>query len=305
MPPHSPDPASSLPALERLHMHRRNLLASLPATLLTPAVASFGLVPPQAATSGSPSLSGSAPAPQAQPKAGAAPGTPREFYLLSRFQLTSGPQTNLTEQFFTHALIPALNRLGHAPVGAFRLTVGPDTPAFYLLVPGRSADHLLTTQLQLAQDEQFLQAAEPFWAAPATAPSFIRAETALLAAFPGWPRLTPPPPGPRIFQLRTYESPSFRDHTRKMEMFHNGEFDIFRNAGFHQVFYGTALAAPRLPHLTYMLSFPDQATLDASWARFSADPAWQKLSHDPRYSFEELVSNITNLILSPLACSQI
>ena len=293
-------------------MHRRNLLATLPATLFAPAVAGFGFPAPlaQNPSLSSPAASGPVPAQpdpaqHPSPRSGEPGATAREFFLLSRYQLTSGPQTALTEQFFAGALIPALNRLGHTPIGAFRLAVGPETPAFYLLTPGRSADHLLNTQLQLAQNEQFLHAAEPFWAAPATAPAFVRVETALLAAFEGWPRLTPPAPGPRIFQLRTYESPSFRDHTRKVEMFHNGEFDIFRNAGFHQVFYGAALAAPRLPHLTYMLSFPDQATLDASWARFSADPAWQKLSHDPRYSFEELVSNITNLILSPLSCSQI
>jgi len=29
------------------------------------------------------------------------------------------------------------------------------------------------------------------------------------------------------------------------------------------------------------------------------------LKSDPRYSYEEIVSNITNLVLSPLACSQI
>lgn len=286
-------------------MHRRNLLATLPATLFAPAMPGFGLVSLQAGAQAPAQTGQPTPASQPQPAGTQPPQPPREFYLLSRFQLTSGPQTALTEQFFSKALLPALNRMGHTPVGAFRLMVGPETPAFYLLIPGHGADHLLHTQLQLSSDEEFLHAAEPFWAAPATAPAFVRAETALLAAFQGWPRITPPPAGPRIFQLRTYESPSFRDHTRKVEMFHNGEFNIFRNAGFHQVFYGTALAAPRLPHLTYMLSFPDQATLDASWARFTADPAWQKLSHDPRYSFEELVSNITNLILSPLACSQI
>lgn len=283
-------------------MRRRDLLTSTLATLpaaMLPSRSGFA-----AAASSFPAIP-AAEQTNASSEAAAAPGSSREFYLLSRYQLTSGPQTKLTEEFFANALIPALNRLGHTPIGAFRLTVGTETPAFYLLVPGRSADALASTQLQLAHDETFLHAAEPFWAAPATAPAFVRVETSLLAAFEGWPRITPPKSGPRIFQLRTYESPSFRDHTRKVEMFHSGEFDIFREAGFHQVFYGSALAAPRLPHLTYMLSFPDQAALDAAWARFGASPAWQKLSHDPRFSYEEIVSNIDNLILAPLACSQI
>ncbi len=232
----------------------------------------------------------------------------RSFYELRRYHLTNGPQSALAEAFFTKALIPALNRLGLSPIGAFRLDVGPETPSFYLLIPGPSVESLVTADLKLANDQQFLTAAQPFWAAPATAPSFVRAESSLMVAFEGWPKLIPPKQGTtgkRIFQLRTYESPSPAAHVRKVEMFNHGEFDIFAKSGFGQVFYGDTLIGARLPNLTYLLAFNDQADLDACWTRFRNDPAWTRLSHDPRYSYEEIVSNITNLILTPLACSQI
>jgi len=45
--------------------------------------------------------------------------------------------------------------------------------------------------------------------------------------------------------------------------------------------------------------------LKREWKVFGSDPAWKKLSTSPRYGFEEIVSNISNLILSPLAASQI
>ncbi len=254
----------------------------------------------------------SAAGPASSPAPAPPPSTPGhgapEFYELRRFHLSNGPQTKLTEQFFAAALIPTLRRLGLGPIGAFRLEIGPETPCFYLLIPSRSVETLTTVNQQLAHDDHFLSAAEPFWAAPATAPAFSRVDSSLLAAFAGWPTLTPPPGGPaakRVFQLRTYESPSYRDHVRKVEMFEHGEFDIFQNAGFHQVFYGANLIGQRLPSLTYMLSATDQTALDASWVKFRNDPAWHKLSTDPRYSYEEIVSNITNLILSPLACSEI
>ena len=109
----------------------------------------------------------------------------------------------------------------------------------------------------------------------------------------------------RIFQLRIYESPSNLDHVRKVEMFHSGEFDLFKNAGFHPVFFGDTLIGPIMPNLTYMLSFSSMAELEAQWNVFRNDPAWKKLSANPRYSFDNIVDNITNLILSPLACSQI
>jgi hypothetical protein len=233
----------------------------------------------------------------------------REYYLLRRYSLQSRPQTKLAESFIGDAFIPALTRLGMGPVGAFRVDIGPETPAFYVLIPGPSLESLAQVNFLLARDAEFLKVAESFWNAPAIAPAFLRADNSLLAAFEGWPKLTPPAASAgkakRIFQLRTYESPSNGDHARKVEMFHSGEFEIFRNAGFHPVFFGDTLVGSRMPSLTYMLSFADLAELDAKWNVFRNDPAWKKLSADPRFSYESIVSNITNLVLSPLDSSQI
>lgn len=233
----------------------------------------------------------------------------REFYLIRRYQLQSGPQTKLTESYFNDALIPALNRMGMNPIGAFALKFGPETPRYYLLIPSHSVEALATLDLHLAQDAEFMEHAAPFWNAPATAPAFQRIENSLLAAFEGWPRIIPPDlateKSKRIFQLRTYESASDQDHVRKVEMFHSGEFEVFKNAGCHPVFFGDTLVGPRLPNLTYMLSFASMEDLDKGWDAFSADPAWKKLTASPRFNFEQIVSNISNQILSPLAASQI
>ncbi len=240
---------------------------------------------------------------------GAPVGPRREFYELRRYNLFSGQQLKVTESYFAGALIPALGRLGLGPVGAFKLDIGPETPAYYLLIPGPSLDTLAELDLRLPEDSEFLKAADPFWNATSAAPAFQRAEVSLLAAFTGWPKLTPPPATAtktkRIFQLRTYESPSDGEHVRKVEMFHSGEFEIFLNAGFHPVFFGDTLIGSRMPNLTYMLSFADLAELDAKWDVFRNDPAWKKLSANPRFAFDPIVSNITNLILSPLDCSQV
>ncbi len=255
------------------------------------------------------SIAGSAIALAGEATAQTPKSASREFYQIRRYTLVSGPQTKLTETFFTSALIPTLARLGFGPIGAFRLDFGPETPVFYLLIPGTSVEALAELDLHLAQDPAYIKAADPFWNATAAAPAFQRVETSLLAAFQGWPKLTPPASAAtkakRIFQLRTYESPSNGDHVRKMEMFHSGEFEIFLNAGFHPVFFGDTLLGSRMPSLTYMLSFANQQELEAKWDVFRNDPAWKKLSASPRYSSDQLVTNITNLILSPLDCSQI
>jgi hypothetical protein len=246
-------------------------------------------------------------------EAQAATARTREFYQIRRYtlqsQVQSAPQAGLTERYIGDALIPALTRRGMEPIGAFRLEFGPETPQLYVLIPGPSVEALATLDLELAKDSDFLKAADAFWNAPAANPAFLRVEYSLLAAFEGWPKVTPPPgvatKAKRIYQLRTYESPSYRDHVRKVEMFNNGEFDIFKAAGFNLVFFGDTIVGARMPNLTYMLSMSDAAAMDAHWDAFRNNADWKKLSSDSKYAFEAIVSNISNYVLSPLAASQI
>jgi hypothetical protein len=232
-------------------------------------------------------------------------GKPREYYQIRKYHLQSGPQGKLMEKYVAEALIPAVNRLGISPVGAFNLTFGPDTPTLYVLLPSTNVETLVTLDLKLAQDAEFMKAAAPAWSAPATAPAFLRVESSLLIAFEGWPKLTAPKKEKRIFQLRTYESPTYGAHVRKVEMFHSGEFEIFQSSGCGQVFYGDTLVGPHMPNLTYMLTFEDMNHLETSWKAFQTAPEWKKLSSSDRYAYEPIVSNISNQILTPTSYSQI
>jgi hypothetical protein len=229
----------------------------------------------------------------------------REYYLLRKYALRSGNQLALTQAYFEHALIPALNRMSITPVGAFKLDIGPETPTYYLVIPGNSVEALVTLDQRLAQDNEFSKAAAAFWGAPATAPAFERVEASLLSAFTGWPKLTAPKPGKRIFQLRTYESTGDAVHARKVQMFNEAEIAIFVRTGLAPVFFGDTLVGHKMPSLTYMLTFEDIADLGKKWSAFASDPAWKELSHRPGNTDPEIVSNISNLYLSPLSCSQI
>ncbi len=239
----------------------------------------------------------------------AAPAAGREYYELRRYHLQSGPGQKLTDSYVAEALIPALNRIDIKPVGAFNLYLGPETPSLYLLLPSTSLESLATSELTLANDETYQKAGASFLRAPAKEPAYIRVESSLMIAFEGWPKLVLPPVtashGSRVFQLRTYESPSSFDHRRKIQMFHHGEFDYFKEAGFWNVFFGDTLVGSHLPNLTYMLSFPNLSELNAKWDAFGAVPGWKKLRSSPDYAFEPIVSNITNLVLNPTSYSQI
>lgn len=232
------------------------------------------------------------------------PSSP-EFYQLRKYALQTGPQLALTQDYFEHALIPALNRMAMAPVGAFRLDIGPEMPTYYLLVPATSVEALVTLDARLTEDMEFVKASAAFWGAPASAPAFGRVESSLMSAFAGWPKIVAPKGDKRIFQLRTYESATYAGHVRKVKMFNEAEIGIFTRTGLTPVFFGDTLIGSRMPSLTYMLTFGDVADLNAKWSVFGSDPAWKELSHRPEYADAEIVSRISNLYLSPLGYSQI
>jgi hypothetical protein len=88
-------------------------------------------------------------------------------------------------------------------------------------------------------------------------------------------------------------------------MFNDGEIGAFQRAGGQPVFFGETIVGPNQPSLTYMLSYEDLAGRDKVWKAFSADPEWQKLRTAPGLSDAEIVSNIGNYLVTPLAYSQI
>jgi hypothetical protein len=69
------------------------------------------------------------------------------------------------------------------------------------------------------------------------------------------------------------------------------------------VFFGETLVGPKMPSLTYMITFADMASRDRAWSAFSKDPEWKALSADPQY--RDNVSAISDIILQPTSYSQI
>ena len=105
--------------------------------------------------------------------------------------------------------------------------------------------------------------------------------------------------------LRVYESHNERAGKKKIEMFNKGELAIFRRVGLTPVFFAETIAGAAMPNLTYLLVFPDEAGREAAWNQFRDDAEWKKLRAIPEYADKEIVSHITNKILTPTAYSEI
>jgi NIPSNAP len=245
----------------------------------------------------------------------ASPGgdTTPSMYEWRQYSLRTGTEARRLDDYLQNALIPALNRLGHAPIGVFQVTFGLPTPTFFVLTPSTvsgGADSLLAREAKLDGDEAYQKAAAPYLDAVATDPVYMRQEVALLSAFPQVPRIVVPAAtaakGPRMFELRTYESHNERAHRAKVKMFAEmGEIDIFRRAGLTPVFFSRTIAGPRMPSLVYMLVHENMAAREKSWSAFGSDPEWRKLAQTAGYTDPEIVSNITTVFLRPAAYSQI
>lgn len=240
-----------------------------------------------------------------KPAVHAAETKPPELYELRTYSVNGNKQPIL-DGYLSRAFIPALKRCGSGPVGAFIEKPTPDQIKVHVLIVYPSADHFATLSARLAADAEYRQAAADYLAAPASDPVYARIESSLLAPIVGMPRLVKPDASkPRLLNLRIYESHNERANHKKIEMFNTGELAIFRRVGLTPVFFAESLVGALRPNLTYMLVFPDEAGRKSAWDRFRGDAEWQKLRAIPEYADKEIVSRITNLILTPTAYSEI
>ena len=239
--------------------------------------------------------------------AGPAPGAPagrapegRTYYELRTYELRNDLDVGRARAFFAEHLVPALKRAGAGPVGVFTPDAGLPTPSFVLLVPYASLDAAGAAGERLAADAEYRRAADAFDrpGAPGGLP-YVRYDVALYRAFAGHPRLELPQPARpgRVYELRTYEAPSDAGLRAKVAMFNDDEIRIFRACGFAPVFFGEAVAGPRLPHLTYAIAFDSMEARAAAWARFGANPDWQRVRVKPGNTDPETVTVIRSAFL--------
>src|SRR5262249_43681993 len=256
-----------------------------------------------------------------------APVRPPAVLEMRSYHFRFGPMEARFAEYAKGALVPALNRAGIRPVGAFSVLFGPDTPTVRLLLPHPAADSVLSLEsrlrppppvadpargreARLSGDADYRRAAAGFLGLPPSDPPYVRFDSSLLAPFERFPGIEPPA-GPaaaptRVFELRTYASPSEAARVKKIEMFEAmGEIQIFRRLAMSPVLFGPNLVGRDLPSLTYMLAFADLPAREKGWAAFRDDPEWVKLRSTPGYANSDIMTGIDVMLLRPTDYSQI
>lgn len=228
-----------------------------------------------------------------------------ELYELRSYSLKTGKQP-LLDDYLEKALLPALKKFEIGPVGVFHENLEKDGMKVHVLIVHRSAEDFASLPARLAADEEHRTAAGKYLGARPNEAVYTRIDSSLMAAIEGMPHLAKTDPSkPRLLNLRIYESHNERAGKKKIEMFNKAELAIFRRVGLTPVFFGETIVGASMPNLTYMLVFPDEAGRKEAWNRFRDDEEWKKLRAVPEYADKEIVSNITNKILTPAAYSEI
>jgi len=235
----------------------------------------------------------------------AAPAKP-QYFQMHWFHMRNGTQPQRANDFFGKVYAPALAKLGLPPFGFFQPVIGEQSPFWLVLVTHPSLDSIETVNDRLQADSAYRKGAADYLSGELP---YERREISVLRAFHGMPALVPPPAkatgGSRIFEIRTYESNTSLTLERKIKMFEGGEIGIFQRLGMSPVFFGQTIIGRNIPSLTYMLAYDDLAARDKLWKDFGSDPEWRKLRAAPGNSDDEIVSNISNLIVRPASFSQI
>ncbi len=220
----------------------------------------------------------------------------KEYYELKIYHVR-GPQMALMESYLQNAYLPAAHRAGIKNVGVFKAM--ENDSLLYVLTPFKSLDQLMGLSQKLEKDKEYYTAGVSYVDSPFKEPAYQRFETVILEAFDQMPvhaksGLTVPM-SERVYELRSYESPSEKRYLNKVAMFNAGEVTIFKKLGFNPVFFAKVIAGSKMPNLMYMTTFADKASRDAHWKSFGADADWSKLKVMPEFQDNMTKAEITFL----------
>lgn len=228
----------------------------------------------------------------------------REFYQLKSYYFDTYEQESKTDDYLRNALIPALHRQNIKNIGVFkpRSQVSDTAKRTIIFIPFESLEQFLNLDEALLKDSLYVAKGSKFINASHENPTYARIQSVLLRAFEDMPRLFSPqfevPKANRIYELRSYESPTEEYYKRKVAMFNEGgEIKLFDRLGFNAVFYAEVISGPKMPNLMYMTTFKNQETRDKLWKAFFDSPEWKELLTYPKY--ENTVSHADIFLLYP------
>ncbi|HKI89709.1 MAG TPA: NIPSNAP family protein [Draconibacterium sp.] len=233
----------------------------------------------------------------------------RGYYQIKVYNLKDKNQETQVENYLKNAFVPAMHRAGIKEVGVFKpIESEPDAgKVIFVFIPLKNLDEIDKIEADLEKDQQYQKNGADYINAPWDNPPYVRMESILLKPFKDMPEFAVPkhstPPSERIYELRSYESPTEKYHLNKVKMFNSGEVTIFKSIGSQPVFFAHVLSGSNMPNLMYLTTYSDMKSHDEHWDAFRSHPEWKKLSGMEEYKHN--VSKSVKHLLHPTDYSDI
>jgi len=209
--------------------------------------------------------------------AAAEQGNKTRYYILEQFYLENGSQPARIHDFFSKTLVPAVARVHKGPLIAMEALIAPHMPQVAVIVGLESLGQIHSISKALFGDKDFSRAFDQWEAGDAP---YVSSSASLLEATPYSPEIVipeKPPATPRIFELRSYHSPTARQAKALHERFAGPEIKIFHRVGVHPLFYSSTVFGQNRPSLTYLIPFESLSAREKAWNAFGADEEWLKV----------------------------
>jgi hypothetical protein len=210
--------------------------------------------------------------------AGAAGENRIGFYMLETFYLQQGSQVARMHDYFSKLALPAFRSVDYTgPIIYLESLVAPHMPQMVAVYGFQSLEYLWAVHTRMQQNPDIVKNFEQWDSGD---PPFDQASATLLQATDYSPEIVVPPEPPktqRLFELRVYHSPTWRQLKALHERFAGPEIQIFHRVGVHPILYTSTMIGPNIPNLTYLIPFENLAAREKAWDAFAADPEWIKV----------------------------
>lgn len=216
--------------------------------------------------------------------------TKREYYQLTVYHYSSASQESTIDKYLEKSFLPALHSSGIKQVGVFK-PIGNDTASdkqVFVLIPFKNLEKIREITDISNQFKSLAASGEDYLKAKYNNPPYNRMEVTLSYAFELAPTMNVPslssPRADRVYEFRSYESPTEALYRNKVKMFNaGGEIALFKRLNFNAVFYAEVLAGTHMPNLIYMTSFENMEQRNKHWKDFVDSPEWKLLVADEQY----------------------
>ena len=214
----------------------------------------------------------------------------REYYQLTVYHYSTASQDSMLDKYLKDSYLPALHASGFKSIGAFK-PIGNDTAItkqLFVLIPFRKLEKIKEITDISTKFKAYSESGEEYLKAKYNNPPYNRMEVSLAYAFELAPTMKLPslssPRADRVYEFRSYESPTEALYRNKVKMFNaGGEIALFKRLNFNAIFYAEVITGAHMPNLIYMTSFENMDERTKHWKAFVESPEWKVLIADEQY----------------------